>query len=778
MTRRRKTRRGATAWLVAVAIALVGAVTLFAGALPAAADTTTSGTCTFDQANYNVAPGANVTVTVDRTTSGAAGTATVHVQNWSGVFGGLTADTDQSFSFQTSDTAAADTWTASSNALPGSVANLSFTSPTDCSGSSGTATITVVAGTPTVTSLSPNHGLAGAIVQINGTNLVGATTVHWGGTDLTSGFTVNGQSSITVNSIPSGTSPVQVSVTTPGGTSGSATFTYDTAPAPHIDSLSPTSASAGQNVNINGSDFQPTGGACGANGLNGTVQVFYGTTQAQCTLISNTVLYSTVPPGTNGTTVSVTVTTVNGTSNGVNFTYGSGSTAPNITSISPTSGPVGTLLNIYGTNLAPAGAVTVGGVDCPLISGSTGTHLMCTTGGGVAPLTPQSVVVNGLNGTDTASQTFIYTTTGPVTVTNVVPDSCPLNGGNTLYVYGTGFVSGSTTVHVGTALAANVAVLGSTELSVTCPAQSSYITYDLTVTVGANTSPTTVNDNVTYQVGGAAPVISDVEPNAGPTSGGTAVTITGSNFVSPATVTFDGIAATSVLVQSSTSITAVTPAHAATGLVNVSVSTGNGTDTDVYAFTYTNGTGPAVTSISPTSGPVGTHITITGTNFLNASSVTIGGVSATFTLISSTSISAVVPSGTPLGVVDVRVTTPYGTSPNTVSDNFTNTSSKTITTTLQGFFTLIGWVGIDNLSVADALRGGPNGATGGTNDITSQISVVWGFDSATQTFQAYFPAQSDVPGANDLTAMQSGQGYFIGLVNPNSIVQWTYLLGA
>ncbi|HKS91057.1 MAG TPA: IPT/TIG domain-containing protein, partial [Tepidiformaceae bacterium] len=223
---------------------------------------------------------------------------------------------------------------------------------------------------------------------------------------------------------------------------------------------------------------------------------------------------------------------------------------------------------------------------------------------------------------------------------------------------------------------------------------------------------------------------------------------------------------------------AVTPAHATVGLVNVSVSTGSGVDTDVYAFTYTNQSGPTVTSVSPTSGPAGTTITITGVNLLNTSSVTVGGVAATFNVISSTSVTAVVPSGTPLGVVDVIVTTPYGTSPNTVADNFTNTSSHTITTTLQGFFTLIGWVGIDNISVADALRGGPNGPTGGTNNITSLVSVVWGFNSATQTFQAYFPASANVPGANDLTAMHSGQGYFIGLVNPNSVVQWTYMLGA
>jgi hypothetical protein len=331
-------------------------------------------------------------------------------------------------------------------------------------------------------------------------------------------------------------------------------------------------------------------------------------------------------------------------------------------------------------------------------------------------------------------------------------------------------------VRVNGVLASGLDVINSGELSITCPAQTNYGTYDLIVTVGGISSPNTIADNVTYQSGGSAPVIGDVQPSSGPTTGGTAVTITGSNFTSPASVTFDGIAATSLVVVNSTKITAVTPAHAA-GLVNVRVSTGAGADTDLYAFTYTTAASPTVTDLTPDHGISGTTVTITGTNLLGATKVTFGGVSATFTVVSNTTVTAVVPSGAPLGTIDVRVTTPAGTSANTAADDFDNTTSDTITITLQGQFTLIGWVGIDNISVADALRGGPNGPENGTNNITSQVSVVWGFDSATQTFHAYFPGASNVPGANDLETLQSGRGYFIGLVNPDSVVQWTYALG-
>ena len=56
-----------------------------------------------------------------------------------------------------------------------------------------------------------------------------------------------------------------------------------------------------------------------------------------------------------------------------------------------------------------------------------------------------------------------------------------------------------------------------------------------------------------------APTVTSVTPNNGSTAGGNSVTITGTNFASGAMVTFGGNGATSVVVVSSTSITAKTP---------------------------------------------------------------------------------------------------------------------------------------------------------------------------------------------------------------------------
>ena len=90
------------------------------------------------------------------------------------------------------------------------------------------------------------------------------------------------------------------------------------------------------------------------------------------------------------------------------------------------------------------------------------------------------------------------------------------------------------------------------------------------------------------QTSPSPPTPTAISPTSGTTSGGTPVTISGTNFVSGATVTFGGTAATSVVVVSSTTITATTPAHAA-GVVNVVVTNSNGqSGTLTNGYTYTS----------------------------------------------------------------------------------------------------------------------------------------------------------------------------------------------
>lgn len=172
------------------------------------------------------------------------------------------------------------------------------------------------------------------------------------------------------------------------------------------------------------------------------------------------------------------------------------------------------------------------------------------------------------------------------------------------------------------------------------------------------------------QGGGTTPVITSMSPRSGPLVGGTSVTIVGVNFTGATAVKFGAINAASFVVNGPTSISAVTPSGL-TGVVDVKITTPAGTSLSIGADRYTYAAVPVVTGLSPSTGPTagGTPVAITGTGFLSASLVTFGGVTATFVVNSSTSISAMSPAGT--GVVDVEVTTPGGTSADVGADQFT-----------------------------------------------------------------------------------------------------------
>ena len=150
------------------------------------------------------------------------------------------------------------------------------------------------------------------------------------------------------------------------------------------------------------------------------------------------------------------------------------------------------------------------------------------------------------------------------------------------------------------------------------------------------------------------PTVQSVSPASGPMSGGTPITITGSGFVSGATVEIgqgsgasaSAIPATNVTVVSPTEITATTGAAVKGGSWNVFVLDSGGT---TFAnphdmFTYTR---PKVTGLNPATGPVtgGTSVTITGSGFIQgASTVEIGqGSGASASAIPATNVNVISP---------------------------------------------------------------------------------------------------------------------------------------
>ena len=161
--------------------------------------------------------------------------------------------------------------------------------------------------------------------------------------------------------------------------------------------------------------------------------------------------------------------------------------------------------------------------------------------------------------------------------------------------------------------------------------------------------------------------ITSVTPLQGSILGGTQITINGTNLTGTTAVKIGGVDCTSLQVLSPTLVKAVTPAGSA-GEVPISVVTPAGTLLAPIPFTYVQ---LSIASISPNQGIFsgGTAITITGSFLNGASSVKVGGVSATDVVaVNSTTVTAVTPAGS-IGPASVEVTGPKGTA--TASGAFT-----------------------------------------------------------------------------------------------------------
>jgi dipeptidyl aminopeptidase/acylaminoacyl peptidase len=156
------------------------------------------------------------------------------------------------------------------------------------------------------------------------------------------------------------------------------------------------------------------------------------------------------------------------------------------------------------------------------------------------------------------------------------------------------------------------------------------------------------------------PSVTGFSPTEGPV--GTSVVITGTDFTNASDVQFNETRASTFSIDSDTQITATVPSGATTG--PISVLTPDAIATSAENFTVR----PEILSFSPTSGPVGTSVTITGSDFPNATDVQFNGTSAsTFSIDSDTQITATVPSGATTGPISVL--TPDGTA--TSTEDFT-----------------------------------------------------------------------------------------------------------
>jgi hypothetical protein len=286
---------------------------------------------------------------------------------------------------------------------------------------------------------------------------------------------------------------------------------------------------------------------------------------------------------------------------------------------------------------------------------------------------------------------------------------------------------------------------GSTALNFNGVAQTVYTIVDdttitTTVPAGATTGPIQITN--AFGTGTSAfnftvipaPTIASFSPSSGTFN--SAVTITGTGFTWATGVRFNGQNASFTVVNNTTINTNV-PAGSTTGNIRVT----NGTDSVESSSAYTVFQAPTVTSFTPSTGPAGTTVTITGTEFNSITSVRFNGVNASFTVNSTTSITATVPSGASTGAITVVNGSGTGTS----GTNFT----VTLPPSISGFSPSSGGVGSSvvitgtNFTGATAVSFNGTAAASFTVNSSSQITAVVGTGTTTGNIIVVTPSGAD-----------------------------------
>src|SRR5215469_7139181 len=188
----------------------------------------------------------------------------------------------------------------------------------------------------------------------------------------------------------------------------------------------------------------------------------------------------------------------------------------------------------------------------------------------------------------------------------------------------------------------------------------------------------------------AGPVIQLYNPHAAAVGG--TVVLTGTGFGTTqgsSTVTFNGILAT-VSYWSSTQINVAVPVGATTGNIVVKV---GGVNSAGKSFIVAPP--PSITSISPSSGPIGTTITITGSSFLAGGQ---GGASSVWFYQNGSCPSCNVDAGSPVTNSDTTITVqvPAGATTGLLEVNNTGVDSNPVSFTVTGKLAPIANAGIDN----------------------------------------------------------------------------------
>ena len=463
---------------------------------------------------------------------------------------------------------------------------------------------------------------------------------------------------------------------------------------------------------------------------------FNGTAAVTFTGVNATTATATVPAGATTGTISVTTSNGSATSSG-SFTV----TSPAITSFTPTSGPIGTSVTITGANLNGVTGVSFNGTAAVTFTGVNATTVTATVPTGA---TTGTISVTTASGTATSAGSFTVTLPAPANDLCTAPSLPVLTCGTSV----TGTTVNSTSTGDPTA-SCN---------SVTIQAAAGGVFYRFTGTGNAVTMSTcnagTTYDSKLFVYTGACGALTCVTAND---DAACAANSTAS------TVTFTSVLGTSYLVF---------------------VSGYNANQGPFVLTTTCVSPPPTITSFTPTSGPVGTSVTITGTNLTGLSAVSFNGTAAvTFTGVNATTATATVPTGATTGTISV--TTPGGTGTSATSFTVTLPAPANDLCTAPSLPVLTCGSTVTGTTVGSTSTGDPTGtctttvdaASGGVfyNFVGTGGSVTVSTCGATTTFDTKLFVFSGTCGA--LTCVGGNDDLACGAQNRVSSVTFTSVPG-